>query len=37
MKKDKKSALDAWQRLASVNPENNKLPELHAKIEELPD
>lgn len=37
MKKDKKSALDAWERLAAVNPENNKLPELRAKVEELAD
>lgn len=37
MKKDKKSALLTWEKLAAVNPENNKLSELRAKIDELAD
>lgn len=35
IKKDKISALDAYQRLKGVNPENQKLDEFSAKIKEL--
>jgi tetratricopeptide (TPR) repeat protein len=35
MKKDKVSALDAYQRLEKVNPENQKLPELKESIKDL--
>ena len=35
MRKDKKLALESWEKLAAVNPENNKLPEWRAKIEAL--
>ena len=35
IKKDKISALDAFQRLKEVNPENQKLDEFSAKIKEL--
>lgn len=37
MKKDKKLAFESWEKLATVNPENNKLVELRAKIEEIID
>lgn len=36
MRKDKKLALESWEKLASANPENNKLSEWKAKIEALP-
>jgi tetratricopeptide (TPR) repeat protein len=35
MRKDKKLALESWKKLAAANPENNKLPELRAKIDDL--
>lgn len=35
MNKDKFSATEAFEKLEKSNPENNKLPELKAKIEEL--
>ena len=37
MRKDKKLALASWEKLAAVNPENNKLEELKAKIDLLSD
>jgi len=33
--KDKPSALEAYEKLAEVNPENNKLPDLKKQIDEL--
>ena len=35
MRKDKKLALESWEKLAAANPENNKLPELKSKIDSL--
>lgn len=35
MRKDKKLALESWEKLAAANPENNKLPEWRTKIEAL--
>lgn len=37
IKKDKKLALDTWEKLALANPDNMKLTELKQKIEELKD
>jgi len=35
IKKDKATALEAWERLAKANPENQKLEEIKDRIEEL--
>ncbi|MEA3398159.1 MAG: hypothetical protein U9R06_00245, partial [Patescibacteria group bacterium] len=35
MNKDKISALDAYEKLAEVNPENQKLKELKGQVDEL--
>ena len=37
MRKDKKLALESWEKLTAANPENNKLPEWREKIEALAD
>ncbi len=37
MRKDKKLALESWEKLAAANPDNNKLAELRSKIDSLED
>jgi len=37
MRKDKKLALSSWEKLSEVNPDNQKLSELKAKIDEIED
>jgi len=36
MRKDKELAQESWEKLASVNPENQKLAEWQAKIDQMP-
>jgi len=37
MRKDKKLALESWEKLAAANPDNNKLADLRSKIDSLDD